>query len=521
VTSLALGFACPYWKLAGVPEVFALHALLVAGVLYLAVGSRPRGCWRAIAAGLVFGLGLSHQLTIVFAAPLVVVALWRALTETRQPTSRDPIAATVPAARGEAAAEPGESEALRAIGMIGLFVVALAAGLSAYLYLILTPTEGWSWTTIGGLDDLLDHVLRRQYGTLKLAGTSRLPAWSVVAWAIGKQASALGGVGALAGLWGFARIGRPPRSETTPSLSGSSESRAPLGGSIGASSSVRSGRALGIALISSWFLAGVLLFALAGLRLTPISRSVLERFTLMPLVLLAPGIAVALEELASRLSAARWRRITFAMIAGALLVFASLRLPEAAWTARTGIERFVGDTLDDAPPNAVIFGQGDHLLTSMELAIRSGPARWRSLLYVDVHMLRRRPYYDWVKRRWPNLPIPFSAARTRLAFLLVNETRVRRKYCFLDALRILRGLPSYPRGTLICLGRMPREQVIAFNLRRLAERGIPARPEAEIEPWFAELFPRYLRPLRAIRPLLVERGRRRELAIIDQFLRRH
>src|SRR5262249_15148962 len=60
------------------PEVFTPHALLCASIVRLAApGERPSPAVRALLVGLAFGLGVSNQITIVWLAPLGLLALAR------------------------------------------------------------------------------------------------------------------------------------------------------------------------------------------------------------------------------------------------------------------------------------------------------------------------------------------------------------------------------------------------------------------------------------------------------------
>ena len=75
----ALAVSPVFWSQATIAEVYALHALLVASLLWLLLSGEPQppiGVGRLTAVALVFGLGLAHHRTIVLLAPGVLGYLW-------------------------------------------------------------------------------------------------------------------------------------------------------------------------------------------------------------------------------------------------------------------------------------------------------------------------------------------------------------------------------------------------------------------------------------------------------------
>ena len=123
------------WRLAGIPEVFAMNALLAATVLLLAMRVR-RGTGEALALGLAFGLGISNHLSIIWCTPLVVWAL------------------------------------LGTPALIQRTLVGAALGLVPYLSLpIMARLAGPGapvWGHVDTVGGFVDHVLRSEYGTFRL-----------------------------------------------------------------------------------------------------------------------------------------------------------------------------------------------------------------------------------------------------------------------------------------------------------------------------------------------------------------
>ncbi len=130
--ALALGLSPTFWRWGGVPEVFALGALMAALLL---VARRP------FVVGLVFGLGLSNHHTIVLCAPIAAAALGRAPSR------------WLTAAAG------------------------LAVGLLPYAALAL-PGGAWRWGDTTTLAGLAHHFLRSDFGTFTMGGEQGAPGYA-------------------------------------------------------------------------------------------------------------------------------------------------------------------------------------------------------------------------------------------------------------------------------------------------------------------------------------------------------
>ena len=173
------------WEYAICAEVFALNNLMVASLLLLAVlyadSKNPR---YALAAALVFGLGLSNHHTFIFVAvPLAAWALWHGRDSLLKPRA------------------------------LALMAALFAAGLLPYLYL---PWAGSrpaavSWGATNTWAGFWTHVLRREYGTFQLAvagvgsqvpGSELVAAWfSDLFRQIGWWGTGLAAVGFVASTW--------------------------------------------------------------------------------------------------------------------------------------------------------------------------------------------------------------------------------------------------------------------------------------------------------------------------------
>ena len=145
----AFAFSPLVWMYAVQGEVFALNNLMNALLLFLLVryDAQPT-LGRACAGAFAIGLALTNQHTIVFfCAPY---AVWALLVG------------------GRALLTP---RALACLVLSGLL------GLSPYAYLVLVGGEqaAWgSWGDTSSVQGFFTHVLRREYGTFRLANTAAI-----------------------------------------------------------------------------------------------------------------------------------------------------------------------------------------------------------------------------------------------------------------------------------------------------------------------------------------------------------
>ncbi|KAL1515150.1 hypothetical protein AB1Y20_004211 [Prymnesium parvum] len=144
VGGAAFAFAPLVWTYAAQAEVFALNNLCHAALLLAAVRfDRARTPSRAYAGAFAVGAALSNQHTLAFAA--APYAAW---------------ALCIGGAR------------LRSAGGVARLCVAAAAGMAPHAYLLAAGGEGAAWGSWGETRTargLLTHVLRREYGTFRLA----------------------------------------------------------------------------------------------------------------------------------------------------------------------------------------------------------------------------------------------------------------------------------------------------------------------------------------------------------------
>jgi len=156
----AFAFAPLVWQYAVQCEVFALNNLLCACMLLaLVCYDAQRTLGRACAGALTVGLALTNQHTaLFFAAPF---ALWTLCVS------------ALPAAPPARGSPPRNDSLLRPAPLLRLGACGLL-GLSPYLYLVMRGGDSAAWGSWGAqhtVRGFLTHLLRREYGTFRLANT--------------------------------------------------------------------------------------------------------------------------------------------------------------------------------------------------------------------------------------------------------------------------------------------------------------------------------------------------------------
>ena len=307
-------------------EVFALNNVIVAAVLWLAAERGPlRGVRRAFALGLVAGLGLANHQTCVLVAPIGILGVVRAVRESRW--------TAVPAATG-----------------------ALALGLAPYAYLVVAPVHAGSWGGIHGASGLVSMFLRSEYGTF---GTF-VPS--------GVQGSLLTNLEALADTLGRTWWWLPALA--------------------GIAAAVHRGlrRADGKEPRAGWWM-WLASFALAGpvlasrFNLAPegLGRYVVDRFHIMPALLLAIPVADAIDRLAPIAARALPRANAALANAIAICVFAAVAgtsLPHVLHVHSPAVEQQARTVLRMLPPGAIVYGFDDDLglgITYAQVALGERP----------------------------------------------------------------------------------------------------------------------------------------------------
>ena len=366
-------------------EVFAMNSLVVAAVLWLAADGGPlRGAARVIALALVAGLGLSDHSTCVLVAPVGVYGAIRGLRETTG------------------------SRALVIAGAAG----ALAIGLLPYLYLLVTWEPPLAWTRIDGLGGLVHHFLRRDYGSSGRLTAEPVPVdYPAQLWLLARS---LGG----AWLW-------------LPGAAGV--------GALGYFA-VRRGWAWRM-LAVSFVLAGPVLITRFNLDPIGTGAFVCERFHLLPILLLAIPIAVAVDRVLERVALP----VGSVVAVFAFAAIAGRSLPHQARAQSPALENALRGTLAELPAHAVV-------IVSVE-GFHFGAAYLQDVLGVrpDVTviswpMVKSSEYRDRVSRR---TGLVFDAPKgAGLSAVVAQQVLARGQPLYIDAFggSIAAAFPTYPFG---------------------------------------------------------------------------
>ena len=294
-------------------EVFALNGLVVAAVLWLAANGGPlRGVWRGVALGIVAGLGISNHMTCVLVAPVGILGVVRAAREARLPK-----AATM-----------------------GLAVGAVALGMLPYVYLLVTPDTPLSWGTVRSLDDLYGMITRRDYGGAGafMPGGVDVPATT--------QLAALALTLGRTWLWAPLVLGLVTLVRRVI-VAGEGETR----------------WAWGLFAVS-WLVAGPLVASRFNIAPAGLGLYVVQRFHVLPAMLLAVPVAVGLTSLGPHVARIpiRLRERAANGIAATIgfLAVAGLSLPHLLRVHTPAVEQYARNVLHSLPQDAVLFAGEDN-----------------------------------------------------------------------------------------------------------------------------------------------------------------
>ncbi|GEM_PF-2288182 len=521
-------------------EVWGLHLLSTA--LFLLGLTRARNEPRPLRLGLWFGLAVSHHLTAVLLLPLAVGAAWPRPERQAQPQP-----------------EPADSTTwtwLRALSRNGaLGVVGGVLGLTPWLTLPIGTGGGWRWGEVQTLQGLTHHLLRRDYGTFSLSlHEDQVAPIDTVARTLASLGEVLSAASIDNPWFGAAcvlTVAGAAGAGVWSSLRPGTHTRPPLPASILA------GLILSLATTCLAFPAAQNIDPSS-----PFGAWILERFDLLPLMLLTWGAALILVRLQaglSRMKRPETERSTKLLRAGAwALGIVALAAQLGATTAQggpaseRGVEIAAVDLLessalapapaaslrraDGEPLRAVVFGTDDH---------RSFPVLYASevlgagshTLYIDAQLLAHPWYRARLRARVPDLPD--TDKPLRLIGAIWSDPRFDATPLYLANIFSTPAgrLPRVPEGLLWRIPPPPDhprfdpdawtpEAILSRHLTALD--ACEARPEhfagrehPRAHPWSAELRTHYLDVSRAAAGLAVRAGALDKVEAIDAALRLH
>lgn len=463
IATALLAAAPAFMRIGMRAEVFALNSLVVASVLWLSsVGGPLRGRRRALALGLVAGLGMSNHLTCTLLAPVGLLGVVRAAREDR------PVLAPV------------------------LAIAGLVIGLLPYAYLLAAPDTPLSWGTARTLDDLVGFMTRRDYGGAGAFAASSDPV------PVGAQLEALATMLGRSWLWAplalaigtlggrMSRPGRAPTDET---------------------------RLAWAALAISWVVAGPLLVTRFNIDPVGIGLYVCERFYVLPAHLLAIPLAVGLTALAPRLAFARVSERTACVLVATLALPAAVgsSLPRLARVHTPAVEAYARNVLRSMPPGAVVFAAQDYEYAS--LVYLQAALGVRPDVVVIAWDFTTKP---WYVERLRGRGVSFPAGANAVA--VIEDQLAQGRPVFVERTRdpvtiaVAAVLPTYLHGTsLRVLPRgtppMSLDAIIAENKRVFDGYAIGAARPGRDDEYATEIHRRYALTWELLELKLVRAGR--------------
>lgn len=356
VSAAVLATAPLFWRWSLVPEVFPLNDLAAATMLLLVAlwHEHPERRGLLTAGALVGGLGMSNHQTIALLAPAVFYVLWRR----RRPLLRD-------------------------MALVRQCALAFALGLIPYLQLPVAALHqpAWNWGDIHTPGDLIAQFLRKSYGTAQLlteqqfTGGSLVDRVATLFTALDPLQMVLLVVGAA---YAFYRL-----------------------------------RWYAIYLLTVFTVAGPAFTAYSNANVSDeTTRSVLERFFLLPHVAVAPLAGFAVLAAGDALARLRIPRPLGAAVVGAITTAAALILVPMSYRdidqSNNHVARIFGeDLLATLKPNTVFLAGGDPVVFSVGYLQTIEGAR-PDVTTVQIPLVPADWYIRELKRMHPELAVPYD-----------------------------------------------------------------------------------------------------------------
>ena len=374
---LMLAFVPLVWEWSIAIEAFALNAALAAGIVYLLVRwhQTPERMSFLVLAALLGGLASSNHQTIIFLVPSILMVLW------------------------------WHRDSLIAQPRVMLYcVAAIAVGLLPYLYILWAAAKDpvLNWGSIRTFGELVDHFLRADYGTTKLAshteGGSPIQRLLVIVLSLTAVEAVLLPIGVLAAYR-------------------------------------RARWFLWFALLGFGF-SGPAFIAIANVPADNEGRWMLEHFLVLPHVVVAPlaalGFTLATEWMQQRIHVTRRvivESLLAAMTVALIAVSVARNYRHIDQRDNHLARRFAEDILATVPPRTILMAQADQVvlpITYLQAVEKKRP----DVTLVMLGLFRGgEDYINQLRRRHADLVIPFnmyyrhSPAADTKAFIDANPGR--------------------------------------------------------------------------------------------------
>jgi len=416
------------WLLATSAEVFALNQLVAAAAVLLSGAESPlRGPSRATALALLGGLVASTHWSGVLLAPCYAIGLCRAAKESswRATVLRLP---------------------LGLLGLLPFFYLPWVAH---------APGDRWVWGNFGTVAGMVDHVLRREYGTFTLSpsghGLDPVP----YLLDLGRRLTAE--------LWGAPLV--------VLVLLGYFVWR-------------RQWQRLSAIwpLLAAFVLAGPCFVSLFNIPLSGPGPALVARFHVLPAMLLVVLLSVLLPPVTERLAAL--------VGGGALTVLLGLSMlinfDAVLQLNGPNVERYLVDSLESLPKGAVLFGKNDMRLFGLLYLQRARAVR-PDVVHIAPALLMRAWYRARISRALSMAIRPPLDHQTYNGPGLVDDLQTEGRTVFVmdtddTMLPIILSRPSYPLGTLVRLLRPGEIEPALDELLRMNDAWFQAHPPPAAPP---------------------------------------
>jgi hypothetical protein len=355
IAALILAVIPVFWRWSLVAEVFPLNNLLASVLIYLLVAwhEEPHRPGVLIAAFFVTGLALTNHHTIVLLAPAFCFVLWqrRAVLRTRPQ-------------------------------LFAICIAAFCTGLLPYAYVPWASAHhpAWNWGNVSSLRDLIALIARKSYGGRRLVGTASYMGGSPFARIIA-LCTFFGPVAGTLILLGAVQANRRQRWYFWFSL-------------------------------IEFLCVGPLFAWITNLNLAtaPSALFVLQRFFLLPQVVVAPLIAFGVLLIAEVVASSVPAR-PMPLVAGALLIVLVVSVItnyRRVDQSHNRIARSFGeDVFTTVEPHAILLTTGDGIaipLMYLSIAERKRP----DVALISLPLLPADWYLRQLRERYPDLAVPYD-----------------------------------------------------------------------------------------------------------------
>ena len=356
--ALVLTLTPLFWRWSIVAEVFSLNNALAAALVYFLATwhEQPERTRMLAAAALTAGLGVANQQTIVLLGPAVLFVLWRRRTRL--------------------IANPRT---------IALCAAAFAIGLLPYAYLPWAAGRRpmWNWGDPTSPANFLAVITRRYFGAGQLSSSPDFQG----GLALDRLAALAGSLGILAGVLSLA----------------------------GLATAWRRRRWFFWFTLAAFGFTGPIFAAYANLDVTAgLTRFVFERFSLLPLVTLAPILAFGIVGAAS-LAPTRSAAIPGIVVSiAAAMALANYQAIDQS--ANHIARRYAEDVFTSLDPHAILLMNGDEVI--LPLVYLQQVEHYRpDVALVVFPFLSSDWYLPQLRRQYPGLNVPFQVYDQRTGTL--------------------------------------------------------------------------------------------------------